>query len=161
MFTALLLLGVCANPPLFNETGPDCTPARQLVECACSECFGWDPATGGPPSEWYEVLRTNPDGTMVIAGSTQSRNRPAFVYPRSGVTVPALILTRWCAPWDAAFPHEGQTYRYQVRPCRMAGAAVSCGQWSAGSIQYTAAPYDCYSGGKEVACYPGDPVHKH
>lgn len=157
MFTALFLVVACARPPLFDETGPDCTPANQLIECQCAECFSWDPSPGAPPAEWYEVLRTNPDGTMVVAGSTQGHNRPAFHY-RSGVTVPAVIVTRWCAPWDAQFPHEGQTYRYQVRPCRMAGASITCGPWSAGSIQYTTAPYACYSGGHELACYTGDPV---
>jgi hypothetical protein len=131
---ALILAGVCPLPPLFDNTGPVCTPLAQVIECECSECFSWAPAPG---AFWYEVQRTGPDGAAVIIGTTRRRfARPAL----------------WCAPWDDPFPVEGVTYTYRVRSCTRLG----CGPWGVDVLQYTAAPYRCYAGGERVPCYQGD-----
>ena len=135
--------GVCDQIPLFEMSGPDCTAARQTVECGCSECMTWDPvledpAAGTPGAQWYEIGRVQPGGTDIhVVGSTELMND----YEEEPINRPTI----WCFAWDEAIPLEGQLYLYRVRACVMDlvnGIAVSnCGDWSSRSIDYVAAPY--------------------
>jgi hypothetical protein len=138
-----LLLAACLAPPLFDMSGPACSPSRQTVECACSECMAWDAVPGATR---YEVTReTISTGAVYGVGAVYSR----FVDDIGTLGLPTL----WCAAWDVGFPRAGTLYRYQVRGCN----AAACGGWSS-AVQYRGAPYACFTGGREVQCYVGDSV---
>jgi hypothetical protein len=139
----MLLIAACLLPPLFAMTGPVCSPARQAVECGCSECMTWDETPGATR---YEVTReTLSTGAVYGVGAVYSR----FVDDIGTLGLPTL----WCAAWDSSFPHEGTPYRYQVRACN----SVGCGGWS-GAVVYVGAVYSCFTGGREVQCYVSDEV---
>lgn len=131
-----LLLGACASAPFFSaeETGV-CVAAYTQTgaqECVCSECLEWD---APPRAERYEITRrTVSTGAEILAGVTYT---------------PGL----WCFAWDASFPRQGTRYRYTVRACN----AYGCSPESV-PVFYVGAPYACFDGGREVACYVGDAV---
>jgi hypothetical protein len=145
MLTALIL-AVCLTPPLFDGSGPSCTPARQDIECGCSECFTWTPAIGATR---YEVLRRNQDGTSGWIGAPARHG--GFIDTEDGTPVPLELETQWCVAKDLRMPIEGRLYVYEVRACN----AWGCSTWSGAagsSVNYRAAPYWCFAGGLHVPC---------
>lgn len=140
---AAMLLAACLTPPLFAMDGPVCTPARQDIECACSECFQWDPVPGATR---YRIIRLNQDGTMGDVGVINGRG--GFIDPEDGQPVPFTLETQWCVAKDVRTPIEGRRYVYSVIPCNAVGCAAS-----SPSVVYRAAPYQCYDheqGGRVV-----------
>jgi len=123
----------CDFPPNFDVSGPECSIVDQTTECLCSECMAWDPSVA---ALWYEVLRTNPDGSTQIVGSTLPRNRPEYT-DEDGLHHLAIVSTLWCVAWDSDFPAAGELYAYNVRACNGSG----CGPWSAAAIQHRATAY--------------------
>lgn len=119
--------GTCAWMPSYGPmNGVTCTPANELVECRCSECFQWDPVEDAIS---YTIQRTDESGTlhtMVLLEWIDQINdtlvRPATVY------CPAKM--------DDAMPRESKRYIYRVFACNGGG----CGPWST-PITYVAAPY--------------------
>jgi len=130
-----MLLGLCLFMPLFDDTGPACSPAAAIEECRCTECMKWDAAVEGsgfPIVRYYDIERTEPGGGFSIVGGTWRRDW----IDEDGVdqtTPPANI---WCFAKDNPMPLEGLLYGYRVRPCNLAG----CGAYQ-GEIEYMAAPY--------------------
>ena len=138
---ALLLFGLCLTPPLYATDGPPC--AAEHLECRCSECMMWDAV---PDSVRYEVVRET-----ISTGATY---KVGYIYQRFIDEEGTLELpTKWCMARDSSFPREGVLYRYQVRACNL----VACSGWS-NAVYYRGAPYACFFGGREVACYVGDAV---
>jgi hypothetical protein len=141
VITALVLVA-CLTPPYFppDWTGPECTVARQVIECGCSECMTWSRPVD---AEWYEILRTNPGGTTQNVGSTRSRNHAGWT-DEEGAVYPPIHVTQWCFGWDSQLPVASSLYSYKVRACRAARPneiADPCSTWSAVSVEYRAAPY--------------------
>jgi len=130
---ALLLAGACVDMPSFG-TGATCTPARQTVECGCSECMEWDaPAPTTPRVDWYDIERIDPDGHFAIVGGTWRWDWiDEDLAPQSDP--PARV---WCFARDAAMPREGRLYGYRVRACNI---TTGCSPYS-GAVEYVAAPY--------------------
>lgn len=134
---ALLLLGICPNIPLFDNAGPVCSPAAQVEECRCSECFVWNPSqetSSDPIVDWYDVERTNPDGSFGVVGGTWREN---WIDPDTGNPYTAPPSTVWCFAKDSPIPSEGQLYAYRVRAC---STANGCSSYDL-PVEYTAAPY--------------------
>jgi hypothetical protein len=163
---AAVVIAACLLPPLFAMDGPICSTFRQEVECGCSECMTWDVAY---EADWYEINRTNADGTTVNVGNTQWRNHltvQGWIDPLTGVYTPEIYRTVervWCFAWDAPFPEAGDRYIYRIASCLMLDGEPACSPWStdfnpANGVVYRAAPYACYSGGVEVECYHGDEI---
>lgn len=145
MLTAILLAGVCLNPPYYDPTGtgPVCTVQNQ--ECKCSECGVWDIPDGGTAPTSYEINRED-----VAAATFQT---VGTVTPQAFDEAGTTRLNRlWCFAKDLTFPQEGRLYRYKVRAC----ADSNCGTWS-NVFEYIAPPYACYTATGEIQCYPGDP----
>lgn len=141
--------GTCPDPPLFDTSGPDCTAARQTIECGCSEHMDWDlvladPTTGAPAADWYQVMRQDPGGLVRIVGDTRFKDHPAYI-DEDGSIVPERRITFWCFAWDEPMPAEGQLYLYRVGACAVGQAAgqpaILCSDWSSRSVDYRAAPY--------------------
>jgi Thrombospondin type 3 repeat len=144
----------CDASPLFNLSGPDCSPSRQGVACACSECLAWDRAQG---ATWYEVRRCDhAGGNCVVVGDTRWRNRPAYTSPR-GAFVPAAHPTVWCVAWDKPFPAARAFYDYAVRACTDGPSGPVCATALSAPVGYVTAPYMCIENGLEVACATSTP----
>ena len=141
----------CAIPPIFGQwdeiplcsdngdVSPcrfDCSPARQQIECGCTEWFHWMPVS---TAEWYEIERRH--GAIVEGPwSTAPFNKPAGA-DDDGTPTPAVIVTLWHPAWDGSPIVEGELYSYQVRACRRDPAAGDlCSAWAA-PVDYVAAPY--------------------
>lgn len=145
MIAALLLAGTCLELVVFDMTGPACSPERAGVECGCSECLSWDP---DPNATSYEVNReTVSSGTFQTVGTVNGW----WYTLDTGESVWAQPPALWCVGRDVPFPHEGVQYRYKYRGCNGAG----CGPWS-DPVLYVGAPYACFDGTGEIACYVGD-----
>lgn len=130
MLAALLLAGVCAATPLFDDTGPLC--GDLTAECRCTECMPWDPPASGGTARRYEINRRDPDGTTGLVGTVREVQWPNG----DGTFETSAPATVWCAARDLTMPREGQAYFYKVRACNDAG----CSDWSP-EIEYVAAPY--------------------
>lgn len=147
MIAELVLAGVCAAMPLFDMSGPVCLDADEGIECMCTECFAWEPSTGATSYRVYR--RDDATGTVRLVGE----NRKQDWIDEDGIprTVPAATL--WCFGRDqGGFPREGELYRYDVMACNTSCSAPS------NPVFYRGAPYACWAGGIEVACYAGDPL---
>jgi len=135
MIAAFVLAGVCAMIPHFGALGdPACTVARQDVECGCSECMTWDAPVETYPKQngWFDIERTNPDGSFAIVGGTWRLDwLDEDGYPRSDP--PATV---WCFARDVPMPLEGRLYGYRVRTCNTHG----CSPYDL-TVEYVAAPY--------------------
>jgi hypothetical protein len=150
MLAAILLAaGVCASPPLFDDTGPGCLIVRQAVECACTECFTWDSVEG---ATHYEILRRNQDGTSGWIGNAAVHE--AYT-DDDGVDHPLDPVELWCVAKDVRTPIDGRRYVYEVRAC----SGSACGPWSGSvgsgsTVTYIGAPYRCYDheAGGQVVC---------
>ena len=130
----LLLAGICLWIPSFELGGTICTPANQNIECRCSECITWDVEAPSPAPmvRWYDIERTNSDGTFSVVGGTWRQDW----IDEDGVnnTTPAANI--WCPAKDNVMVREGQLYAYRVRACNLAG----CSPYVE-SVEYVAAPY--------------------
>lgn len=142
------------STPLFDLSGPTCSPAKLLAPCECSEALQWDPV---PKAMWYEVQRTPiPSGYTIMVGTTQRFNRADY-YDDDGVLHLGDVITYWYFAWDCidhtcAFTTAGQSYNYRVRSCRVNAAGTKlCSSWGV-TTTYTAAPYYCYDNGVKVPC---------
>jgi hypothetical protein len=144
---AALLLASCLSMPLFGELdGPPC--GDETEECRCTECFGWEPSER---ATYYMVTRLTPStGSAVLVGTLTEQ---LGVDEETGEPWRIPPATVWCPARDNPFPREGTLYEYTVHACNAAGCVPSTN-----SVRYRAAPYACYEGGREVACYVGDPV---
>jgi hypothetical protein len=140
---AALFLAACLSPPLFEMDGPVCSPARQDLECVCSECFSWDPV---PNATRYDIYRLNQDGTFGWIGVITER--PGYT-DDDGNAIPAYFPPLWCVAKDARTPIEGRRYVYTVLPCNAVGCAAA-----SPSVVYRGAPYQCYDHeqGGQVVC---------
>ncbi|HEX6852581.1 MAG TPA: hypothetical protein VF139_14390 [Candidatus Polarisedimenticolaceae bacterium] len=139
----------CDAPPLFAMDGPTCALSSMTVECGCSECLEWSPATG---SAWYEVTRCEVDtGRCVSVGDTRSLNRSGYV-DDEGRTVAPTIATRWCVAWDSPFPARARFYDYTVRGCRGDATGKVCSSVPSDPVRYAGSPYACFADGREVSC---------
>lgn len=134
----VLAAGVCLSPPLYATDGPPCSD--ETAECRCSECMVWDPAAGALR---YEVTRE----TL----STHAVYKVGTIYARLDEEGNLQLPAVWCFGNDSSFPREGTLYRYQVRACNL----TVCSSWN-NAVQYRGAPFACFEGGREVACYVGD-----
>jgi hypothetical protein len=129
----------CPKPPRFEIDGPPCgTYHSPDVACGCSETFSWTPVD---LAEWYEVLRTEPDGSTVNVGSTKRANR---VFENDDGTTTVVLSSTWtpildCIEVPCALPALGAVYRYAVRACRASASGDLCGPW-AGDIRYSRPP---------------------
>jgi len=137
-----VLLAACLQPPVFEMGADVCTPARQEVECVCSEYMTWEESPG---AEWYEIRRQDPDGFLRIVGDTRWRNReeiPAGVDPEWGPypAIPAVVSRLWCFAFDSPMPIEGNRYSYDVRACKLTNGLPNCGAYG-NAVAYIAAPY--------------------
>ena len=130
---ALLLLGVCAEMPLFDGTGPVCPIAAQSIECRCTECMEWDAPVESTTGvvNWYDIERTNPDGSFGIVGGTWRTDWLEDDFP---MTLPPA--THWCFARDSSMPVEGVLYGYRVRACN----TVGCSSYDT-VVEYRTAPY--------------------
>ena len=142
MIVLTLAAGLCATPPLYATDGPPCSD--EAAECRCSECLTWD---AYPGAIRYEVVR---ETLSTHAVYTVGKIHLRFIDEEGTTELP----TTWCVARDSSFPHDGTLYRYQVRACTV---DQMCSGWS-NAIQYRGAPYACFVGGREVACYVGDSV---
>jgi hypothetical protein len=161
---ALVLAGVCAAPPLFDLSGPTCTPIDQQVECRCSECITWPVVVG---ATFYAIERTKVStGEKVNVGTTTLQ---IGVYlDENGNSVPWSVnaSTVWCVARDSSTPQEGLLYEYRVKACNATGCSpfqgAACPTTQVDRtncpVLYRAAPYACWHGGAEVACYTADPL---
>ena len=138
MIPLLLAAGLCLSPPLYTTDGPPC--ADETQECRCSECMEWDAAAGATR---YEIVRE----TL----STHAVYNVGTIYSQFDEYGDVTLPTRWCFGKDSGFPRDGTLYRYQVRACN----AIACGAWS-NAVHYRGAPFACFEGGREIACYVGD-----
>jgi len=131
-----LMFAVCTFMPDFSSTvdTPVCMVANQATECRCSECMEWDGVDQSLPNAptWYDVERTNPDGSFVVVGGTWQENW----VDEEGVSMSAPPKTVWCFAKDVPIPQEGQLYGYRVRACK----AGACSQYFE-QVEYMAAPY--------------------
>jgi hypothetical protein len=133
---ALLLAGVCAAIPYFpfDPSGTACPAASMAAECSCSECISWDASdvtSGAPTVRWYNVQRTNPDGSTTLVGSNYRLD-----WLDDGIEDTSGASTVWCPARDVPMVREGSLYGYEVQACNFAGCTV----WS-GGVEYTGAPY--------------------
>jgi hypothetical protein len=87
----------------------------------------------------------------MTVGNTRWRNRVPYTYP-SGVVVPEVRPTFWCAAWDDPFPLTGASYTYSVRGCAPGPHGPVCSDQFSNSIAYVGAPYMCFEHGIEVPC---------
>ncbi len=156
------LAQVCPNPPQFELGGQACPAERQGQACVCSEAISWNPVAD---AEWYQVWRCEvATGACRLVGTTIWKNREAYTDAR-GVYHPAVRPTYWIVAWDRPFPRTGEPYEYAVKACRKTGLSppVVCSTELSNRVRYTAAPYMCLAGGREVSCYslpayPEDPL---
>ncbi len=157
MTTALVLAAaLCATPPLFDLTGPECDPSRFGTPCACSEGFTWDPPAVAGSVDFYEIRRRkadDPSGTWVLVGDTSSRTRPTWT-DDEGSSFPPVFPTAWFVAWDGdgfplsgGMPLAGVAYYYSVR----AAKGTARGAWSV-EVLYVAAPYVCFVHGGPAPC---------
>jgi hypothetical protein len=147
MLTALLLAVACANPPLYDMSGPECvTPT---VPCQCSECATWAPL---PNAIRYQVNRTDPNGVERLVGTTAIHGN---YIDEDGNFVPPNPVEAWCFQRDDPPPVEGVRYTYKFRGCTGASAST-CTPWVARNdglpIVYFGAPMRCYAAGVLVGC---------
>lgn len=139
-----LLLAACLSMPNFDTDGATCPDTQEA--CRCSECVVWDATPGAVR---YEVQReTVSTGNKVWVGIVRWRS-----WTDDDGTANTTLPNTWCAAMDSPFPREDTLYRYRIRACD----AVACGEFS-DPVTYRAAPYACFDGGREVACYVGDSV---
>ena len=136
MILAALILAVCSSIPYFpsGSDGPVCTPTNQVIECQCSECMTWDGVTQSLPNTptWYDVERTNPDGTFLVIGGTWALDW----LDEDNVKYHLPPSTYWCFAKDSVMPQEGFLYGYRVRVCNLAG----CSDYFE-RVEYMTAPY--------------------
>jgi hypothetical protein len=123
--------GTCPWMPSFDGGGVVCTPAHQLVECRCSECFTWDdPSVPEAVARWFNIWRRDPGGAQGIVGTLSEE-------PNDDPDLPPNPPRRvWCFAKDSTMPREGQPYWYMVEACN----SIGCADLSA-AIEYVAAPY--------------------
>ncbi len=144
-----LLLAVCVAPLNFpgEFDGPVCTPTAQEEACRCSECITWDAVAN---ASRYEITRrTVSTGFEIHAGTVEASR-----WTDDDGVEHGYLPTQWCFAKDASFPRDDVLYEYRVRACNSTGCSD---EWS-NPVRYRAAPYACFDNGREVQCYPGDPV---
>ncbi len=135
----------CDDPPMFDGGEGACPVWRQNQACACSEYMQWDEIPG---VFVYEVQRERIGSSEIL--TVGFRTKWSVVWGKRG-PVALEAPRRWFFPKDQPFPVVGVRYRYRVRGC----AGNSCSTWS-DPVDYVAAPYACYAGFSEIACYTGD-----
>ena len=142
----LLAAGICASPPLYDMSGPECSSANREIECRCSECFDW-PAV--PKADWYEIKRVDQDGTVhAIIGT--ARHWSEWI-DEDGEHHPAGTETLWCVAKDASTPNDGRRYVYAVRGCSYT-SVPTCGDYGLAQTVYVGAPITCYANGAKIPC---------
>lgn len=130
-----LLWGICAAIPLFDNTGPICSPAAQIEECRCSECMEWGASLetqADPLVRYYEIERTEPGGGFSVVGATLRQDW----IDEDSIFRTSPPPTTWCFAKDNPMPLEGLLYGYRVRACNLIGCSAYDLQ-----VEYTAAPY--------------------
>ena len=164
MTAAALLLGLaftplvptCPTPPFFPpvfESYPVCTPARQVVECGCSECMTWDADPTGVTDE-YEIHRSvSGSGVWTVVGHVSRVADlcllPGFVpwdqascWGANGDWYPTSLRTMWCVGYDVPTPVEGVSYLYTVLAYHtLAGGVRISAAAESNTVAYVGAPY--------------------
>ncbi len=125
MIAAVLLAGVCAAIPVFGAQGAPCSPARQLVECGCDECFQWTDANAPGVTRSYTVTCSGQDGTTLVAHLMSGITEEGQLVPPVSVWCPAKAPVR-----------EGVAYTCTVKACGVSECSTPTP-----SVGYVGAPF--------------------
>lgn len=104
-----------------------CTPDRQRIPCACSECMQWTPSPN-PDVTHYEIQRTSATGQQNITLHVTVDEDGNKTHPSA-----------WCFWKEPNFTPSEPLYSYTIRSC----TDSLCGAWSP-PIDYAPAPHTVF-----------------